>query len=299
MSLQLKHHGLVRTRRAIYWLRLYQREDNSLAVVTEVPGNPGPNSMNGLEDFVTYLQDTFGVISSKLTLFQIWPAGYLDSATKLSRVTLSKQPRWSDVDRAVIEALVGPLPSLPNHQELLKLVGEMGGWIRDPIFRDVFEAIPVTSLPPPHNPSDCAHADRFQHILKAMPNTRQNFLARDLEAGRRFLESLQPNDRKACDYHQGNWRAIADESVAIITSLGVQDTSEPYELEANKRLNGRNRNWLWSLFNDPIVIDERGYTNGQHRGCALRFSGAERAAVVVDTEETGEFIYPWTYHGDG
>lgn len=255
--------------------------------------------MNGLEVLVAVLRDRFGVDIKKLTFFQIWPAGYSGSATEVSQVVLGKRPRWNDVDRAVIEALVGPLPSLPNHQELSKLVGDMGGWVQDPIFRDVFQAVPVTSLPPPHNPSDCAHADRFQQILKTMPNTRQNVLARDLEAGRLFLESLQPNDRKACDYHRGNWRAIADESVAIITSLGVQDTSEPYQLEANKRLKGRDRNWLWSLFNDPIVINGRSYTNGQHRGCALRFSGAERAAVVVDTEETGQFTYPWTYQGDG
>ncbi len=299
ISPQLRHHGLIKVWAAIYWLRLYQIDDTYLAVVTEVPGNPGQNSTNGLEEIVSYLADTFGVISNRLTLFEIWPAGYVASATKISRVTLSDPPQWVDADRVLIETQVGRLPPIPEHQDLLKEVAELGGVIREPVIRDVFAAVPVASLPPPHNPSDCAHFGRFERILKSVPELGQDVFARELEAGRRFLETLQPDDRRACSYHRGNWRAIADESVAIITSLGVQDTIEPYEREAEKRLRGRDQNWLRSLFSDPIVIDGHSYTNGQHRGCALRFSGAERAAVVVDSEETAAYTCPWTYLGDG
>jgi hypothetical protein len=47
----------------------------------------------------------------------------------------------------------------------------------------------------------------------------------------------------------------------------------------------KDRWWLVSLFADPIVLSEKRdhNVNRQHRGCGLRFSGAERAAVVVDT----------------
>jgi hypothetical protein len=256
--------------------------------------------MNGLEEVLACIKEQFAVTSGQLTLFQIWPADYGGSTASISRVVLSRPPRWHDVDRGEIEALVGPLPALPQDKELLKLVGEQGGRIRDPIIRDVFRAVPVDSLPPPHAPYSCLHHHRFDEILKNLPESGQHFHDRDLEAGRLFLQTLQPVDLAACvRYHSANWKAIANESATILEQLGVRDTNIDYEEEANKRLKGKNRGWLWSLFHDPIVIGEGDYTNGQHRGCALRFSGADRAVVVVGTEETGEFTYPWTYQGDG
>jgi hypothetical protein len=56
--------------------------------------------------------------------------------------------------------------------------------------------------------------------------------------------------------------------------------------------------WLESLFRDPVFIGGGSYTNGQHRGCALRFSGAERAAVVVGYEFLDEFSTDWQYEGE-
>jgi hypothetical protein len=57
--------------------------------------------------------------------------------------------------------------------------------------------------------------------------------------------------------------------------------------------------WLLSLFDNPINIEGGSYANGQHRGCALRFSGAERAAVVTGSEVLGHVCTDWTYLGDG
>ena len=39
--------------------------------------------------------------------------------------------------------------------------------------------------------------------------------------------------------------------------------------------------------------------NGQHRGCALRFSGVERAVIHVSDELLGKECIDWTYEGDG
>ncbi len=169
-----------------------------------------------------------------------------------------------------------------------------------PYFRDVFAAYPVRNLPPPHGPFKCAHTDRYDTILDSLEDHGGDYMDRNLQAGSILLQSLTSSDLATCStYHRANWHAIADESVAIITELGIRDDKGDYQKATKRRLRGKERDWLFSLFWDPIVISDRSYTDGQHRGCALRFSGAQRAAVVVDTEETGEFEYPWTYLGDG
>lgn len=298
-SPQLAHHGLIKAGAAIYWLRLYEIGGGFVSIITEVPGNPGPNTMNGLEGILYVLQNEFQVALPALTCFEIWPAGYSESRTIIRKVDVTGSPRWYPTSRDVIERLVGKLPPLPDHEELLRLVGAGGGTICEPIYRRVFKPILVTSLPAPHNPSNCAHAERFNQIANALPAKRRDSMSQQLKAGRAFLDSLTADNLASCRYHRANWKAIADESVKIITTLGVQDTAGPYEGEANKRLSGRDRIWLASLFYDPIVVSDGSYTNGQHRGCALRFSGADRAAVVVGDEPTGKFEYPWTYMGDG
>lgn len=294
-----KHHGLIRSSTAIYWLRLYQSGDGFLAVVTEVPGNPGSNSMNGHETLLEVLRTDFEVPPDRLTLFEICPSGCLESNTAVARVELGPEPRWIESSVAEIETLVGPIARLPDHEALIREVEQMGGLVKEPIMRHVFDAVRVRELPPPHRPSRCAHYGRFERILKDVPNMGQHWHSRALNAGTLFQESLQPADRQTCPRHQANWRAIADRSVDILHELGPQDDSKDYLRAAGKRLKGKDRVWLSSLFSDPILVSNGGYTNGQHRGCALRFSGAERAAVVVRTEETGNFTSPWTYHGDG
>ena len=58
---------------------------------------------------------------------------------------------------------------------------------------------------------------------------------------------------------------------------------------------------LVSLLGDPISLgdDRQGYTNGQHRSCAVRFSGARSVAVEVDIETTVHDDADWTYLGEG
>jgi len=90
-------------------------------------------------------------------------------------------------------------------------------------------------------------------------------------------------------------------SVRIISEIYGQNPESYLNAAAATKLAAREKRWLISLFRDPIVLgDTRGVSvNGQHRGCALRFSGAARAAVVVDSEiVVDEYAY-WTYLGDG
>ncbi len=135
MRVRLIHNDLIRVHNAVYWLRLYATNGGGhVAFVTEVPGNPGPNAMNGLDGIVNHLQDILAVDLARLDYFQSWPSGYLDSTTDISRVLLGAPPRWRKVARSEIEALVGLLAPLPDRQHLLRRVTALGGWERAPLF---------------------------------------------------------------------------------------------------------------------------------------------------------------------
>lgn len=210
-------------------------------------------------------------------------------------------PAWQDATRDAIEKLIGgTLAELPDHAEFYRRVLSLGGGVTTEIIRPLFEALPVDQLPPPHNPSRCRHIDRFRQIADEQntPEGRR-WLEHDLEVGRAFLTTLTPDDLRHCPFHDADWRAIADASVRIIETLGRCDTDEYAAAASDTPLRRNDREWLVSLFSDPIFIGGGTYTNGQHRGCALRFSGAKRAAIATDDEILGEECTDWTYGGGG
>jgi len=120
-----------------------------------------------------------------------------------------------------------------------------------------------------------------------------------LRVGQEFLAAITPDDIAACHYHRANWQAIAKESVRIIAALEHQDAWAYRDAAQRSHLPGSDRWWLVSLFDDPIKIGGGSYSDGQHRGCALRFSGAAQAAVVVRSELIGRRNTDWHYDGDG
>ena len=163
----------------------------------------------------------------------------------------------------------------------------------------MFAAIPVEELPPPHNPSRCKHLARFRRLVDLMHERGLSAEEATEAAGGEFLASLTPEDLGVCRFHRARWDLIASESVRIVDSLGRRDP-EDYVAEARRStLPARERRWLESLFRDPIDIAGGGYTDGQHRSCALRFSGAQQAAVVTGDELLGEESTDWKYEGDG
>jgi hypothetical protein len=188
---------------------------------------------------------------------------------------------------------------LPPHAELYRRVRDLGGGVYEEVFGEIFEAVPVARLPPPHNPARCLHHERFERLEREGSGVRAASHEAALQVGEIFLATLAPNDIRACPYHKAGWRAIADESLRIIEAFGPSDT-ERYFAEALKApFNDRDKGWLTSLFDDPIFIGGGSYRDGQHRGCALRFSGADRAAVVTGDEFLREECTDWTYQGDG
>lgn len=309
MSYRLQHHGLITCpfewdrKPVICWVRLFQdldAEPSGVAVVTEVPGNPGGSIANEHSTIQAALVDQFGAQLDSLALFQVWPKGCFGEEASWAKIDRAGFAEAPDTSRAEVERLVGQdLPDLPEHDELYRQVLELGGGVWDEAFRRVFEAFPVEELPHPHNPSACAHHERFERIRAGMPDT-DDWRGRNLEAGRLFLESLTTDDLAGCRYHRHDWRAIADESVRILDACGDRADSDEY-LDAVRRspLADIEKRWLRSLFGDPVFIGGGSYTNGQHRGCALRFSGAERAAIHTSDESLGMLCIDWVYGGDG
>jgi hypothetical protein len=304
---QLLHHGLITVRSGardpgIYWLRLWQTATGHVAVVTEVPGNPGFSVTNGMPLIRSHLVDEFGVDCRVVTLYEIWPPGSLEALEHggLFRVELESMEPYSEVSIAEIEAAAGePLPHLPAHEELYALVREAGGGIFNPVYERIFEAVPMEDIPVPHNPSRCEHAERFSQIERALANASPDGGADPLEVGHRFLDGLTQADRDACQFHRGNWRAVADESVRIIQRLGQVD-SEVYVDEADRSNLDDKARWLLHLmFAMPINVAGGEFTDGQHRSCALRFSGATHAALVVGVRSLGSEEEVWTYLGGG
>lgn len=308
MSSRLVHHDLITVplghrRPGIFWLRLYHGDQGHLAVVTEVPGNPSSSVTNAISQIAYHIETSFHLDPDRLALYEIWPSGSpTGDQPTIHLVRFGQGPAWQDATRDEIEALIGgSLPELPAHAELYQRVIALGGGVTTEIIRPLFEALPVEQLPPPHNPSRCPHIDRFRHIADTQdgPDAQGRGLEDDLQAGSAFLTTLTPDDHRHCPYHDADWKAIADVSVRIIETLGRRDPDDYASAARDAPLRGRDRGWLVSLFSDPIYIGGGAYTNGQHRGCALRFSGAKRAAIATDDEILGEECTDWTYDGGG
>lgn len=297
---ELVHHGLLtlRDRGGIYWLRLY-RSVPSVAVVTEVPGNPGPSAVNAIEMVMEEVGARFRQGSAVRIWFVIIPRGAHGARQRsMWRVALGPRRPWDDVTRRDIERVIGlRLRPLPAHRELYAMVRRAGGGSTVEESRDVFEAIPVQDFPAPHNPSRCDHYTRFQRIGRdlAGPHDEPDWQ----RVGRAFLASLTSADIAKCTRHDADWRAIADASAAVVDRLGHCDADAYVAAAQRIRLPKRERDLLVWLFRDPIVLTRCSFNNGQHRGCAIRFSGAERAVVVTGREKLGERYDDWIYRGGG
>jgi hypothetical protein len=141
--------------------------------------------------------------------------------------------------------------------------------------------VPVALLPWPHNPFRCAHHARFDQIKDFYPPACWTSGA----AGAHFFLTLTDQDFRACSYHEPDWRRVAEVSVEVFEALPVEAELDTALDEASGRFDSKlEREALNSLFADPIVWlgEEDSITNGQHRACALKASGAP--LCVVDTD---------------
>jgi hypothetical protein len=300
MPYELIHHGLLSVpsedspKPGIYWLRLLRENVHCVAILTEVPLNPGYSMSLNVPNIKNHIERAFSLDVDNLTFYRVLSRGYPDPA---AAVIYTKEG-WTSRDG--LEASVGlQLPGLPENGELRKRVIELGGSETEYVRRQVFEAVPVTELPYPFNPYQCKHYDRFRAIENEATAPSRWDHDRD-EVSREFISSLATDDVNACWYHKANWAAIADESIRVVEVVGKLKPDGYYKEEARKSALGKeDLKWLVSLFEHPVIISGGGYTDGQHRGCALRFSGASQAAVVTSHERVVTRKNDWQYAGDG
>lgn len=147
----------------------------------------------------------------------------------------------------------------------------------------------VAALPPPHNPFRCPHAKRYINLLRAQCGLGegrcwppQATRADERAAGWCFDASLGPADLAACGYHRGDWRTAADAAVRAWRELGEWSEWAVSEWLAGLGLEEVTERAANSLLLEPICWGEGdpGVTNGQHRACALRHSGAPEVPVL-------------------
>lgn len=141
-------------------------------------------------------------------------------------------------------------------------------------------ALPVGWLPSLHYPYKCSYLEEFS--------------ARGAAGFREYVALLERSDQLACPYHAGDWPAIGREALHDFVTLAERPESErearrPTRARDGARpgLSANDREWLASLFEDPISISladaetEPQIYNGQHRLCALITSGTPRIVVEI------------------
>ena len=141
--------------------------------------------------------------------------------------------------------------------------------------RLTFKVIPVDALPLPRDLFRCQFADRFKALLGAHGDDSQ-------AAATEFFSVLSKDEMAACRYHDANWQRACDRAVEIIDLLGPTPSDDDLEAVLQRSdLAEPEACALYSLLGvDGLSVNAHGYGNGQHRGCAVRFSGATHVVVV-------------------
>ena len=185
LATRLEYSAPIRVRNAghrgygVYWLRLLCSADSdAVAVISEVPANPGMSETNAAEIIATWVCKQHHLDPAGGRWFHHYPAGMLSSGGSVAsgevfqEVVFQSQdalsvPRWTDVTARRIDLVVGDrLTPLPSEGELMKLVLTSGGVLAEPAPGRQFKVMAASELPPPHNSARCAHHLRFEQMVR-------------------------------------------------------------------------------------------------------------------------------------
>lgn len=135
----------------------------------------------------------------------------------------------------------------------------------------------VDDLPWPFKPFRCVHYPRVRWLLDAENPDTATAATRCSE----MLTRLTPEEVAACPYHSADWGLAAEVSVSLHRE-GLRPGTGVFEEAA--LAGGAKEDELWairSFWTEPISW-QRGQpsvTNGQHRICGLKLSGATLALI--------------------
>jgi hypothetical protein len=273
-------------RHSIVWLRVFRPPDGVTVVLALSPTDqPGAGPVNDAEALAAAVSGRFPDLGPSRLLVR-FPDG--PEPETWTEVTIDAEGR-ADFTRLLtveLEQLLGtalPDPGDPtcagiggaDHPLLALLPPEEPE--RNPI--DELVVIAVAELPFPHNPSECRWKERFEQLRDLYP-------AEDREGqvvGAHWSATLDPEHPAACPYHDAEWRRIADTGVEILRGLPAEATVDD-AVEAVSAMLGDTpeAEWCRTLFVRPIACHREppGLSDGQHRSCAVRMSGAELCVVA-------------------
>jgi hypothetical protein len=266
--------------RSVGYVRVYTGDGgHGIALVVDPEDNPGQSAINAAESLVAALRRAFGGLTT-MRVFA-WFAG--SSFERCWReVVVGKDIKFPRVEHEAVEALVGETINLPPDEQgncrdlaggdhpLLALIPPPEPE-RSPLAD--LAVVAVADIPWPHNPAACAWHARFDEVVALYPESGHPPPA----AGAQWFLSLGEHDFAACDYHQPDWRRIADVSADVLRELEPDSSLDDVLAAINSRLDDPvEAEWCFTLFADPIAWypDQHSVVNGQHRSCALRASRA-------------------------
>ena len=281
-------HGLYAfDRRSVCELRVFDAAGNRVVIATEVEDNPGMSVVNAIGALARDVERDFGEVPTTWishfpgagSMASHWSEARLDGsrvewnrispeqAEKLVRVELS-EPEREQHTMAAVGGEQHPLLGLIEEEEEYLPLGSR------------LTVVPVALLPWPHNPSDCARHERFDQIKEFYPPAYWTTGT----AGAHFFLTLTDQDFSACPYHEPDWCRVAEVSIEIFEALPLEaEHDDALAATSGRFTETLEAKALNSLFTDPIIWSPKSgtITNGQHRTCALKASGAP--LCVIDT----------------
>ena len=281
-------HGLYAfDARSVCELRVFENATGRVVVATEVEDNPGMSVVNAIQALARDVERDFG--EAPTTWISHFPGAGSMAPNWAEASVNDAGVDWNETSRGEVEKLVGVELSEPaREQHTMAAVGgeqhPLLGLIEDeeeyrPLGSRLM-VVPVALLPWPHNPSRCPYHARFEQISRSYPPACWTTGA----AGAHFFLTLTDEDFSTCLYHMPDWRRVAEVSVEVFEALPLEAERD----EAIAAMSGRfteklEAEALNSLFTDPIAWSPESstITNGQHRTCALKASGAP--LCVIDT----------------
>ncbi len=139
---------------------------------------------------------------------------------------------------------------------------------------DGIHAVPLAALPWSFGCECDQPVEYFQAIAKTYPDDAEDYVdaatadqAQQAEAFGEFTAA----DFATCHYHRADWAKIGAIALEILES-SAEARAVLGQINGDERLGDEDRQWLASLFTNPIHWNDRGRTliNGRHRLCALR-----------------------------
>jgi len=279
---------------SVCYLRVYDGAGGeSIALAVHLEDSPGPSVFNAAE---VLMERIAAVFAGPCRLFVIFPE-IGETWTEVHGGASQRDATFhADVPHAEVQRLAGEAVGMPPAEECT--AAGLGG-SRHPLLAlipaeeepvgpfDGMDIVAVADLPWAHNPFRCAHRARFEAIRGHYDKDFDGHIP----AGAHFFLHLDAEQLAACPYHQHDWVAIADASIVLLEGLTpASERRDVFSAAAELLPDGPDREQLVCLFTDPIVWSpgHTSITNGQHRACALKASGATLCAALIGGERRYE-----------